>query len=229
MATKKEVNNFYNQKHLKSISRKGYYEEKLKFYQDFLSSESNLKILDVACNDGELSVFLTKYGSVLGVDINASAVQECKKKGLNCLLGEVCDLPKKYNNYFDVVVAGDIIEHIFDTDKFLSDIRKVLKKKGVLLLATPNVASLGRRIMLAFGINPFLEYSTIYPSKDYNVGHVRYYTIKDIESQLEMNGYTNIQSCGDKINISKNFSIPRIIAKHIPTFSRNLNIYAQKK
>ena len=126
-----------------------------------------------------------------------------------------------------MVIATDIIEHVFDTDEFLSKINKLLKKNGVLLLTTANVASFARRIMLLLGINPFLEFSTLLPYKNYNVGHIRYYTLKNLYSQLKMCNFSNIKITGDKINFSSKI-YSRLLAKIFPTFARNILAFAIK-
>lgn len=213
-------------------SKRGYYQEKINFFLEELKrynkKDKRIKILDIGCNDGELIKKYTKFGQVLGIDISKKAIKECKKKGLPCKLSDIESLPPKYNNYFNVVIAGDIIEHIFDTDRFLLKIHKVLKKDGKLLLTTPNLASLGRRILLLFGKNPFIKYSTKLPSKEFNVGHIRYYTPNNIKEQLKESGFRNIKIYGDRINLSNYLFIPHRYAKNLPTLSRNIMVCCQK-
>ena len=226
-----ELNEFYNQFHLSDISRKGYYEEKINFYKHYLkrlSKNKELKILDIACNDGELSEIFARYGEVLGIDINKDAVKKCKARGIKCIHTDIHGLSSKYNNYFDVVIAGDIIEHVFDTDKFLEKIYSKLKRNGTLLLTTANIASIGRRIMLLFGKNPFVEYSTRFPNKEINVGHIRYYTVSDMKLQMKELKYKNIQVFGDRINLTEQIYIPQSIARHFPSISRYMHVYAEK-
>jgi 2-polyprenyl-3-methyl-5-hydroxy-6-metoxy-1,4-benzoquinol methylase len=221
---------FYNQKHLSKVSTGGYYNEKKEFYMEYLETlkGKNRNILDIACNDGELTQNYKKYGSVLGIDINKSAVVECKKKGIPCLWSTIEELPQKYNNYFDIIIAGDIIEHIFNTDDFLRNIHKRLKKGGTLLLTTANVASLGRRIMFLFGKNPYLEYSTELPYKEFNVGHIKFYTVENMYDQMKHCGFKETQIFGDRINLTEKIYIPRIVAKHVPTISRYMHVIARK-
>lgn len=221
---------FYNKKHMSFVSRRGYYQEKIDFFLEELNTIRNdrVNILDIGCNDGELTILYKRFGDVLGIDINKDAINECKKKGLNCLCISVEKLVKKYKNYFDVVIAGDIIEHVLDTDIFLQNIYMVLKKKGILLLTTPNLSSLGRRIMLLFGKNPFIEYSTLLPSEEMNVGHIRYYVVSNLKDQLIAQKFKHIKIYGDIINVAPLIHIPHRMAKFLPNFSRNLLVFAKK-
>jgi 2-polyprenyl-3-methyl-5-hydroxy-6-metoxy-1,4-benzoquinol methylase len=220
---------FYNTKNIAKTSQKGYYQEKINFFITTLKKlPQKSAFLDIACNDGKLTQQYARYGNVIGIDINERAIRECKKKGLQCFVAEINDIEKKYKESFDVVIAGDIIEHIFDTDKFLAGIYAVLKKGGILLLTTPNLASLGRRAMLLFGKNPFVEYSTKLPYEEFNVGHIRYYTKANLFEQLSAHSFQEIHIFGDKINITKSIAIPPFLSSQFPTISRNLMVSCKK-
>ena len=58
------------------------------------------------------------------------------------------------NDFVDAVVAGDVIEHIFDTDMFLSELHRILRPGGVLILTTPNLAWWWSRLRLLAGRPP---------------------------------------------------------------------------
>ncbi len=212
------------------ISRRGYYEEKILFFLKVLQQTSPIhNILDIGCNDGQLTALYAKHGNIIGIDTNPEAIAQCKQRNLECICCQIHDLISPvHNNSFDVIIAGDIIEHIFDTDAFLSDIYHLLKPSGSLLLTTPNLASLGRRMMLLGGINPFIEFSTQLPSPSFNVGHVRYYTRNNLEEQLTFHGFNHIRIYGDRINITKNIYLPHFIAKHIPSLARNVMVHVSK-
>ncbi len=164
---------------------------------------TNFRVLDIGCNDGFIgSMLLKKRNDVYGVDFAQRKVSIAKKRGIKATVVDIesQDLPYR-SNYFDVVLLADVIEHVFDTDVLLCRIHRVLKRGGTLIITTPNVASLGRRAMLLFGINPFLEYSTRYI--DYApipVGHIRYYTHADLRRQLQRNHFHSVTTEGDYVN-----------------------------
>lgn len=199
----------------------GYNADKISFVQTHVGS--GLKVLEVGCSDGFIgSLFFKKHNEVYGVDIDKHKVDMATKRGLKA---KVCDIesdPLPYRkNYFDIVLLTDIIEHVFDTDQLLKNIRRVLKKGGLLLITTPNVASLARRIMLLFGINPHLEYSSRY--MDYlpgSVGHIRYYTRSNLRFQLHKEGYRDVIMQGDRVNFILFSST--IAAKVFPALSVNI-------
>lgn len=144
------------------------------------------RILDMGCSDGTVSSALVKKGKeVSGVDISKKAVAMAAKRGI---IARVCDiesqdLPFK-NNYFDCVIAGEVIEHMFDTDEFIEKCKKALKTDGILIITVPNSASLRARLSLLFGRQPaWVEHRAKGGS-----GHIRAYTLKGLLSQMREHG-----------------------------------------
>lgn len=144
-------------------------------------------ILDLGCGDGFLMERIRAQGNqVMGVEIAENALIKARKKGFH-----VYDLSLSENwaaqikEKFDLVVAGEIIEHIFDTDKFLKNIWLILKENGKLIITTPNIASLGRRILLCFGKNPLIEAT----ARGYDAGHIRYFTKDTLLKLLQENHF----------------------------------------
>lgn len=75
----------------------------------------------------------------------------------------------------DVLLAGEIIEHLFTSpERFLGFVTQFLAPGGTLILCTPNAASIRHRVKLALGINPF---EMINERRD---GHVREYTADEL-------------------------------------------------
>lgn len=97
------------------------------------------KVLDIGCNDG---VFLSmikekRQCDVFGVDISEPLVKMCVEKGLNVKLADAEKLPFK-DNVFDVVCLMEVLSHVMDPKKLLSEIKRVLKPTGYLLGSTPH-------------------------------------------------------------------------------------------
>jgi len=189
---------------------------------------SHKKILDLGCGDGFLMQKIKRNNNtVFGIDIASKALEKSQKKGLSVFdLDLNTNWSKGMEEHFDSVVAGEIIEHIFDTDLFLNNIYKVLKKNGTLILSTPNIASLARRIMLLLGINPLIEVT----ARRYDAGHIRYFTFKSLKNLLYENDFSIMHFTSDSINFDKKaFFKSKILAEIFPTFGKTLIIKAAKK
>jgi SAM-dependent methyltransferase len=120
-----------------------------------------LEVLDVGIGYGHLALLIRElfnYG-VRGTDIKRPGMEYWKLvlKRENIPL-TFCDMDKEdfpfEDNQFDLIIFCDTIEHLLDPLHALDEVRRVLKKKGFLILTTPNFASLFNRIRLLFGINP---------------------------------------------------------------------------
>ena len=100
-----------------------------------INSKKKLKILDVGCGTGINSILLNSLGhEVIGVDLSSEAIKKYKKRGFK---GYHMDPSKKINfkdNYFDLIFASEVLEHIVDTNTFLSNLKKKLKSDGRLLI-----------------------------------------------------------------------------------------------
>lgn len=157
----------------------------------------NKKILDIACYNGYIGEKIKNNNNVVfGIDASEEAVRISKQKGL---IAKVSDIEKSLpykNNSFDLVFAGEIIEHIVDTDFFIDEIRRVLKPNGELIITTPNVASLDRRLMLLFNKNPFFPASFSYPANT-QAGHVRFFNDKLLIDFLRHKGFDIVSMKSD--------------------------------
>jgi len=195
-----------------------------------LENEPPGKILDIGCMGGKYMLPLLKKGwDCYGVEIS-EACKIAQKRGIKCVR---CDaskgLPFK-DEFFDVIWAEEIIEHILDTDFFLSECNRVLKLNRILIISTPNLASLINRIKLLFGLYPrYVQYNNCGP------GHVRYYTVNILKNQLKVHGFKTVRIIGNFLSLpdpTPNKVIRTYILAPLgtvfPTLSENIIIKARK-
>ena len=95
------------------------------------------RILDVGCGTGANLLMLSKYGDAEGVDLSEDALAFCRERGLeNVKLGAAEKLPYE-DGTFDLVTALDVVEHLDDDLGGLSEMRRVLRPGGRVLLFVP--------------------------------------------------------------------------------------------
>ena len=103
------------------------------------------KVLEIGFGQADFLIHLkTKKIPCYGIEYNQNLVKFAQSKKLNVSFG---NLEKLKNNYFDLVVMFDVIEHFVDPMKTLKTILKKLKKGGLLIFYTPNIESLGFELM----------------------------------------------------------------------------------
>ena len=92
-------------------------------------------LLDVGCGIGEIISF---YKNSMGVDINNECVNYCKSLGLKAQTMKVDELPFE-NGKFDTLVFDNVLEHIENPAKIISEIYRVMKKDANLLISVPGI------------------------------------------------------------------------------------------
>jgi SAM-dependent methyltransferase len=140
------------------------------------------KVCDVGAAPFILSAMMKQAGyEVVAVDINpeeyGKILERFKIPAFRVDL-ERDNLPFR-DESFDAVVFSEVLEHLnpYYIYHTLSEIKRILKKNGVLILTTPNIASLFRRLKLLIGKNPIYKY------------HVREYTLNEVREILEDSGF----------------------------------------
>jgi 2-polyprenyl-3-methyl-5-hydroxy-6-metoxy-1,4-benzoquinol methylase len=114
---------------------------------------SGKRVLDVGCSSGYLARPLVADGcTVVGVEFDPVAAEEARSVCTDVLVGdaETMELPFERES-FDVVLCGDLIEHLRDPEAFLARVRPLLHPDGRLVLTTPNVANWSMRLGLLAG------------------------------------------------------------------------------
>lgn len=103
---------------------------------DLLPHKKDQKFLDIGCGDGVL-LSLIKKGKLYGVDLDQDSLNFASTKIQAKLIKAKAEkLPFK-NNFFDVVIATEIIEHLSRPQLMLQEIKRVLKPGGKIIITTP--------------------------------------------------------------------------------------------
>lgn len=103
------------------------------------------KVLDIGCNDGTFTkIILDKShaSGVVGIDVVKKTIDWAGKhwkrnKKMKFIVADASKLPFK-SGTFDAVFALEVLEHVFDPKKVLSEIKRVLKKEGYAVLLVPS-------------------------------------------------------------------------------------------
>lgn len=110
---------------------------------DPLAAMTSPRLLDVGCGTGITLEEFGRYGRILGLDLAWPALQYTRRRDLSLPLvqGDLARLPLAADS-LDIVLAFDVIEHLDDDLGGLEEIRRVLRRSGVVLLNVPAFASL---------------------------------------------------------------------------------------
>ncbi len=116
-----------------------YYQVERNEMEAFLPEEYN-KVLEIGCGEGNFTTQMKPVCEIWGIEPNNTAADIASKKMYRVLIGDyeqICDqLP---DDYFELVVCNDVIEHMRDHDAFFESIRNKLKNNAYLVGSIPNV------------------------------------------------------------------------------------------
>jgi 2-polyprenyl-3-methyl-5-hydroxy-6-metoxy-1,4-benzoquinol methylase len=115
----------------------------------------NKRVLDVGCDTGYLGEALTAFGNkVWGFEISEEAANLARLRLIDCAVGDLerTDLSEVFEpNSFDVVIFGDVLEHLRDPLPVLQSVRRLVAAGGSVLISTPNIAHGDVRLALLKG------------------------------------------------------------------------------
>jgi SAM-dependent methyltransferase len=146
------------------------------------------RTLDLGCGAGSFTAVLAQAGATaVGVEVAEAALRRARARNpsLDFRLAPIDGPLPLADNSFDVVWASEVIEHVADTARWLSEVRRVLVPRGRLLLTTPSHGRLGIAIG---GLERFAE-----PLGD----HLHLYTRRSLERVLGEFGFVEIAIRGE--------------------------------
>jgi 2-polyprenyl-3-methyl-5-hydroxy-6-metoxy-1,4-benzoquinol methylase len=112
------------------------------------------RVLDLGCRDGALTQAYAEGNEVVGVDADREALAEAARLGIETRWADL-DQPLEFPEAsFDVVVAGELLEHLRDPERVVAEIRRVLRPGGMFVASVPNVYRLKGRLLFLLGRPP---------------------------------------------------------------------------
>lgn len=129
-----------------------------------------LTFLDIGCGTGAMSARLTRWGRVVSADFSPLALQFSRRRGLNHLVGaDAMRLPFAANQ-FDGLLAMDMLEHLPDDCRALSEFARVLKPGGRVFSTVP-------------------AYPHLWSEHDIALMHYRRYKRRELEERFTAAGF----------------------------------------
>ena len=183
---------FYDEIDVTSVA-----DEDMRRLKIMLSLVRNLgvrKFLDIGCMPAMTAYFAKNLGCRAdGINISEKVVKSYGGSEIDLVCADAETTPLKGG--YDLIICGELIEHLQDPDTFIVKLRSSLRDGGYLLLTIPNLASLFNRISLLFGwqprgMNPSRKMMfNPFTFSDYNWGHISMFTGYAMKKFLSANGF----------------------------------------
>ena len=162
-----------------------------------------LRILDIGCGGGLLCEPLNKLGATItGIDPSKDNIEVAKihSKEMNLNINYICCSPENLDlkNKFDVILNMEVIEHVSNVNLFIKNCSKVIKKKGIMFVATLN-KNLKSYIFGIVGAEYILRWLPI-GTHDWD----KFLTPQDLKNIVCSNDFMADETVGMKFNIFSN-------------------------
>jgi len=133
----------------------------------------NKKVLNIGCADNYyLHAKISEIAKdLVGIDINRGSLNSLKEDGYKVFEMDAENI--QIDETFDIIVMGEVIEHVNNVGNVLNSVSKLMNKDSVLILTTPNIACL------------LLYFNVVILGKDQAPDHVYYFDIKTIDRLIE--------------------------------------------
>jgi SAM-dependent methyltransferase len=112
------------------------------------------RVLDLGCRSGALTQHFLGGNSVVGLDIDAAALEKAATLGIQPVQANVEEPLPFEDGSFDAVVAGELFEHLQFPDALVAEIGRVLRPGGVLAGSVPNAFRVQSRLRFLRGEPP---------------------------------------------------------------------------
>ncbi len=114
----------------------------------FIRKKQNGLLLDIGCGSGSFIKYVAKHTQfkVMGTEVNKKQVDRLQKTdAFPILLGDIDQLSLP-SDHFDVITLWDVIEHVPDPISMLTEINKIIKPDGLVVIRVPNGNSLNSKL-----------------------------------------------------------------------------------
>ena len=200
--------------------------------RELRSSGANGSLADVGCFTGiaSLRYRATGFSYAVGFDLTPEALKLASDRGLETRRWNAGYEPCPARDHeFDTVVAGDVIEHILDTDFFLEELKRITRPGGTVIVTTPNLGFWLSRLRLLLGRPPWAiggPSSTVSGDPKVDLNHLRITVRSEWESLFGAHGLkiektlgcSLLHAMGDNWSIRWRRAIDHVL-KRRPTLS----------
>lgn len=150
-----------------------------------------LRVLDIGCGNGSLTDIIAKNGyEVVGLEESESGVKFAQQSfpDIQFIQGSIYSIPyPELGEKFDIVIACEVIEHLFYPKELVRNAKKCLKPNGVLIITTPYHGYLKNLVIAILG-KMDQHLTTLWDG-----GHIKFFSVATLTTLLASENYTNIK------------------------------------
>ena len=181
------------------------------------------RLLDIGCGNGYITerIKSVTYHNMefYGIDIQADRVEAPSWLSLQKVDIDKEDLPYP-DNFFGAIYCGEVIEHVFDTDHLLREIKRVLSPSGICVITTPSLSSWINRLVVLLGYQPYQMPVSIENERAGHCkiaymhghrGHFRCFSYRGMKELLEIHNFEIVSLEGWDVGDLSIYVHPRLL------------------
>jgi len=155
MSRLEDLSERYGEHHRAKRTREFVYagEERVELFREYVGGPGR-RVLDLGCRYGALTRAYAQGNDVTGVDVDREALAEAAKLGIDTQWADVDEPLPFADSSFDVVVAGELLEHVRDPGRLVAEAMRVLRPDGEFIASVPNAFRLKNRLRFLLGRKP---------------------------------------------------------------------------
>lgn len=189
------------------------------FVRKHFPNLSGISLLECGIARGGLAEVLSREGAICyGVDINPRSIP-----GVEIVRADLNKGFPRFATLFDVIFAGEVMEHLFDDVAFVASCRELLKPGGLLIVTVPNLVFGVNRLLMLFGKMPMFAHAPY---------HYHIYTKKTLGELIERQGFRILKFSSSHVLFSTRRNrlgrIFEILGDIFPSFGAHLIVFATR-
>ena len=127
--------------------------ERIELFRRYVGGPDR-RVLDLGCRDGALTQAYAGGNEIVGVDADRDALAVAAKVGIETHWADLDEPVPFEDESFDVVVAGELLEHLRDPRRVAAEVRRVLRAGGTFVGSVPNAYRVKNRLRFLLGRKP---------------------------------------------------------------------------
>jgi len=159
------------------------------------SAGAGLRLLDIGIGSGEIPRHCrentnSKNLIIEGIDITETSIKKHERlyDSVRVLNVEDDEWTHSFSDQFDVVVASELVEHLFRPDIFLKTLSEIIVPRGYIVLSTPNMLLWSQRIKFMLGRHAYAETGV------FEWGHIHLFSWRFLKAQIEVNNFSIVET-----------------------------------
>lgn len=104
---------------------------------EHFKERTDLTLVDIGCGTGTLTKELERCGECTGIDFSEQAIAFCRSRGVRDVRLGTIEATGCAPSTFDAVICLDVLEHIPDDTKGITEIYRILKPDGIAIIFVP--------------------------------------------------------------------------------------------